>query len=111
MAIKVNYDLNGDLYPGAYVKVQKIVIGSAAIERYEEREDGSLILKFEKVPENIANIFVYPDKESRDNNARPVHYFGIEFNYDVESGQNVYKAAYEALKNLERLKDENIEDV
>lgn len=111
MAIKVNYDLNGDLYPGAYVKVQKIVISSTAIERYEEGEDGSLILKFDKVPENIANIFVYPDKESRDNNARPIHYFGIEFKYDVESGENVYKSAYEALKNLERLKDENIEDV
>ena len=111
MAIKVNYDLNGDLYPSAYVKVQKIVLSSTAVERFEENEDGSLILKYDKVAENIANIFVYPDEESRKNNARPVHYFGIEFNYDVESGENVYKAAYKALKNVERIKNETIEDI
>lgn len=111
MAIKVNYDLNGDLYPGAYVKVQKIVLGSTEIERFEEQEDGTTIMKFEKVPENIANIFVYPDEEARKNNARPIHYFGIEFPYNVESNENVYTAAYNAVKNIERLKNETIEDI
>lgn len=111
MAIKVNYDLNGDLYPGAYVKVQKIVLSSTEIEKFEELEDGTTVLKFVKVPENIANIFVYPDEEARRNNARPIHYFGIEFKYDIESNENVYTAAYDALKNVERLKDETIEDI
>lgn len=111
MAIQVNYDLNGDLYPGAYVKVQKIVLGSTEIERFEEQEDGTQILKFDKVPENIANIFVYPDEQSRKNNARPLHYFGIEFKYNVESELNVFEQAYSALKLLERFKDEDILDI
>jgi hypothetical protein len=110
MAIQVNYDLNGDLYPGAYVKVQKIVLNSTDIEKFEEQEDGTTLLKFEKVPENIANIFVYPDKEARLNNARPIHYFGIEFNYNVESELNVFEQAYFAVKRLERFKDEDIID-
>ena len=61
MAIQVNYDLSGDLYPSAYVKVQKIVLASAEIERFEEQEDGTTILKFDKVPENIgAESFTEP---------------------------------------------------
>jgi hypothetical protein len=111
MAIQVNYDLSGDLYPSAYVKVQKIVLASAEIERFEEQEDGTTILKFDKVPENIANVFVYPDLQSRLNNARPIHYFGIEFNYDYESELNVFEQAYSAVKLLERFKDEEILDV
>lgn len=111
MAIQVNYDLNGDLYPGAYVKVQKIVLGTAEIERFEEQEDGTTILKFDKVPEHIANVFVYPDQQSRLNNARPVHYFGIEFKYDGESELNVFEQAYLAVKNLERFKNEDILDI
>jgi hypothetical protein len=69
------------------------------------------ILKFDKVPENIANVFVYPDLQSRLNNARPIHYFGIEFNYDYESELNVFEQAYSAVKLLERFKDEEILDV
>jgi hypothetical protein len=111
MAIEVNYDLNGDLYPGAYVKVQKIVLSSTEIERFEEQEDGTTIMKFEKIPESIANIFVYPDKEARMNNARPIHYFGIEFKYDEDSELSVFEQAYSALKRLERFKDEDILDI
>lgn len=111
MAIKVNYDYAGDLYPGAYVKVQKIVLTSNTIEKFEEQEDGSQQLKYYTTPENSAFIFVYPDQEARSNNARPIHFFGIQFEYDADSGKNVYHVAYNALKNLERFKDETIEDV
>ena len=111
MAIIVNYNLNGDLYPGAYIKVQKIVLGSTEIERFETQDDGTEILKFDKVPENIANVFVYPDEEARKNNARPIHYFGIEFKYDTESELNVYQQAYSAVKCLKRFEDEDILDV
>jgi hypothetical protein len=111
MAIKVNYSVGNDLYPGAYLKVQKIICSENMIESFEEQEDGTELLVYTKVPETIANIFVYPDEEARQNNARPLHYFGIEFKYDPESGENIYKAAYAALKNVKRLKDEVMEDV
>lgn len=111
MAIKVNYDLTGDLYPGAYVKIQKIVLGSNTIEKFEIQEDGAEILKYHTVPECSAVVFVYPDAEARSNQARPIHFFGIQFDYDAESGINPYTIAYEALKNIERFKDESIEDV
>lgn len=111
MAIKMNYEVNGDFFPGAYLQVKKIALASEFTERYEEQPDGSLLLKYDKRYDNIASIFVFPDAEARSNNARPLHHFGIEFEYDVESGENVYKTAYAALKNVERFKDEIIEDV
>jgi hypothetical protein len=111
MALKMNYEVNGDFYPGAYLQVKKIVLGSEFTERYEEQADGSLILKYDKRHENVASIFVFPDEEARLNNARPLHHFGIEFPYDVNGDENAYKAAYAALKKVERFKDEIIEDV
>lgn len=106
MALQVNYELNGDLYPGAYIKVQKIICTSTMVEEWYE-DKGNQILKFVKIPEHTAQIFVYPDKEARDNNARPLHYFGIEFDYDVNSNANIYTVAYEALKNVKKIASEN----
>jgi len=111
MALKMNYEVAGDFYPGAYLQVKKIVLATGFNERYEEQSDGSLLLKYEKSYENVASIFVYPDAEARDNNARPLHHFGIEFEYDPSKDTNAYECAYAALKNIERFKDEIIEDV
>lgn len=111
MALKMNYEVDGDFYPGAYLQVKKVVLSNQFTERYEEQPNGSLLLKYDKRFENIASIFVYPDAEARANNARPLHHFGIEFPYDLESDSNIYKQAYNALRKLERFKDELIEDV
>lgn len=111
MALKMNYEVNGDFYPGAYLQVKKIVLASEFTERYEEQHDGSLLLKYDKRFENIASIFVYPDAEARANNARPLHHFGIQFPYDVNGNANIYNEAYNAIKKIERFKDEMIEDV
>lgn len=113
MAIQVNYDLTGkegEMYPSAYLRVQKVSLSSNMVERYEEDGD-NLVLTYDNVPENVAIVYVYSDAEARWKNARPVHFFGIEFEYDPDSGENVFKVAYEALKRLERFKDETIEDV
>jgi hypothetical protein len=111
MAIRLNYDLAGDIYPGAYLKVQKIVLGEHMDEQYITQPDESLVLTYKKVPETLAHIFVYPDQEARNNNARPIHTFGIEFDYDLDSGENVYRIAYRALKSVERFQNETIDDV
>tara|TARA_Y100000389_G_C17462068_1_gene522537 strand:+ start:2746 stop:3081 length:336 start_codon:yes stop_codon:yes gene_type:complete len=111
MAIKLNYEVGNDLYPGAYLKVQKIIGSSNTVESYETEPDGSQVLKMVSEPEHMANIFVYPDEEARRNNARPLHYFGIEFDYDLDSGGNIYKVAYTALKAVKRFKGEVITDV
>lgn len=111
MALKVNYDLNGDFYPDAYVKVQKVTGATAMVEEWVEDGKGNLILKYRKEPEHLAQIFVFPDEEARFNNARPLHHFGIEFEYDPQTGGNIYKAAYEALKNVKKISQEHYIDV
>jgi len=111
MAIKMNYEVGNDLYPDAYLKVQKIIGSSNTVEEYELQPDNTEVLKLTSVPEHMANIFVYPDEEARRNNARPVHYFGIEFDYCPITGGNIYKDAYEALKNVKRFQGETMEDV
>jgi len=111
MAVKVNYDTGKELYPDAYLRISKIICSSELVEHYVNGDDDELILKFEKVPKHIATVFVYPDREARMNNARALHYFGIEFPYDLEAGGNIYKKAYDALKKVERFKGEKMEDV
>jgi hypothetical protein len=111
MALKVNYDAEGDFYHDAYVMIKKIISANDFIEHYEEQEDGLIKLKYEKIFTNIAYIYVFPDHAARLNNAMPVHTFGIEFEYDGSDNLNIYSAAYEALKNTKRFADEHIENV
>jgi hypothetical protein len=111
MAIKLNYDLSGDIYTDAYLKVQKIVLGERMNEQYVNQDDDTVVLTYQKEPETLAHIFVYPDQEARENNARPIHMFGIEFDYDINSGDNIYQVAYQALKAVERFQNVTIEDV
>jgi hypothetical protein len=110
MAIKINYDDGNNFHPNAYLKIQKISCSSVENETYILKDDIEY-LKWNKIPEHVAYIFVYGDEEARKNNARPIHSFGIEFEYDLENGGNIYKCAYESLKKIERFKDEIIEDV
>lgn len=111
MAIQVNYEFGGDFYPNTYIKVQKIVLTTSTTEKFEIQDDGTEVLKYYVTPTTSAYIFVYPDRDARLNNARPLHFFGIEYAYDADSGENPYHVAYAALKNLERFKNETIEDV
>jgi len=112
MAIKVNYDLGNEFYSDAYLVIKKIICSSENVESYETIEDSEdQILVFEKIPSHTATVFVYPDKEARDNNARALHHFGIEFPYDIDADGNIYKVAYAALKKVERFEGEKMEDV
>lgn len=107
MALKLDYDFDGDIYPNAYLRIQKIVLGKSDQERLVNEGD-HLVSEWDTVEDSAAKVFVYGDEEARQNNARPIHMFGIEFDY---CGGDAYSEAYEALKHVERFKDCIIEDV
>lgn len=99
MAIQSDYNFLDNLYPNAYLQVKKITLGTSEEEYFTESPLGFEMLAYKKIYETLAHIFVYADQESRKAVARPIHAFSIPIEYDVDKDGNIYKAAYESLKN------------
>lgn len=104
MALKLkNYELPDEtILEEAYLKVQNI---HTAIVEYEhlkpsEVEGFDLETTWIKELESKANIFVYGDEVARKNGVAAVHWFPIEFNYDLSEWKNIYEQAYAKLKSL-----------
>lgn len=112
MALKILYTHEGTQYPEAYLKISKVVSSNTDAEFFENQKDGSQILKWVSRPENIAFVTVFSDEESRRRNARALQSKGVFFDFDVNSDQNIYKAAYNALKaELDAINMNDYEDV
>lgn len=107
MAQKVkNYELtDGTLLEEAYLKVQTIGISNTDYEFFEnnpnwENDGIEQILKWVKRTESHATVFVWGDEVARKNNAIPLHWFKIDFNYDLSAHENVFEQAYKKLNIL-----------
>lgn len=111
MAIKSSYTFADGFYPEAYFIIRKISTGNSDEEYFETDENGFEYLAFKKQYETSAFVFVYADQEARLKNVRPLNAFGVEFEYDPETGGNIYKAAYEALKKTKTIEENLHEDV
>lgn len=111
MAIQTRYEFSNHIYEEAYIRIQKISIGTGEREVYEDLpERNGEIVKFEPFTEAIAFALVYCDKDARDKNVRPIHQFGFQFKYDIKGGENPFKEAYNALHKELELTD-NVEDI
>jgi hypothetical protein len=104
MALKLkNYELpDGTILDEAYLRVQNI---TTAIVDYEhlkpsEVEGFDLETEFIKKIETNANIFVFADKVARDNGVAAIHWFPINFDYQLSVYANIYEQAYCALKEI-----------
>lgn len=99
-----NFELpDGTLLDEVYMKVQKINSVSADFEFFENindptRPDVEQELKWIKRLENIASIYVWPDILARENRAQVIHWFTINFEYDLSAYENIYEQAYKRLK-------------
>lgn len=87
----------------AYLKVQRIQCSLADYEFFEtvndpNRPDVDQELKWIKREENFATIYVYADKLARDNRVPPMHWFPINFHYDLSVYENVYEQVYNQLE-------------
>ena len=111
MAIKCNYEFGDGLYPNAYFMIRKITLGNSDEEYFEQDKEGFDILKFNKVKEAHAYVFVYGDQIAREKSVRPINAFGVPFEYDEDTDGNVFKIAYEALKNTQTIQNGVWEDV
>lgn len=98
MALKILYTHKGTQYPEAYLKISKVISANVDSEFYENQPDGSTLLKWISRPENIAFVTVFPDEDARRRNVRALESKGVFFDFDVKSDQNIYKAAYNSLK-------------
>lgn len=111
MAIKTSF-VNMDMtYPEAYLMIKKITVGNSEQEYFYNDSAGNEVLGFEKMQHAEAFVFVYADEVAKSNGVAPIFGFGVEFNYDPESGGNIYKEAYTAVKNTERLQNSYWKDV
>lgn len=102
MALQGNLELEDQIVSDAYFKIIKIISTSEDFEYFEnvndpERPDIAQILKWQKVYKNNATFYVYGSDMARKNNAHPIHWFTIEFEYDLDSEKNIYAQAYEWL--------------
>lgn len=97
MAIKAHHEFQGIEYAAAYYRIQKISIGISDVE-YEIDHGDKITVGFKKNVETLAFAMIYADKDSRDNNVRPLNRIGFQFQYDLDSGKNILAVAYEALK-------------
>lgn len=104
MAIKLkNYELpDGTILDEAYLRVQNITTAIVDYEHLKPSEvDGfDLETEFIKKIESTANIFVFADKVARNNGVAAIHWFPIEFDYNLSEWSNIYEQVYESLKKL-----------
>lgn len=97
MGILINYTHSDEIYEKSYAKISKISLAYNAIERFITDDSGNEKLQYEKEQEQIAVVSVYTDKEASDNLARPLQYHVVPFEYDIDSGENIYKVAYDSI--------------
>ena len=100
MALQGNLELDEQIYNDVYFKIQKIQTSSEDYEYFEnvndpEYPDIAQRLSWKKVYSNHATFYVWGSTEARKNNARPMHWFTVEFKYDIDSEKNIYVQAYE----------------
>lgn len=98
-----NYELpDGTILDEAYLRVQNV---TTAIVDYEhlkpsEVQGFDLETEFVKKIETKANIFVFADKVARDNGVAAIHWFPIDFDYQLSTWSNIYEQTYYALKEI-----------
>ncbi len=109
MALKTTYEFQGQEYPEAYIRIQKLAIGISEIDK-EVDHGHKITIEFDTVTETLAFAMVYANEDARRNNVRPINRIGFQFKYDVDSGKNIIKEAYIALK-ADLSKNNKVEDI
>lgn len=105
MALTINnYLLKDDtILPNAYAKITGINIQNLDYEFYEnnpnyENDGIEQFLKYIKRIEANATVFVFSDEVARKNNAYPIDWFNVKFDYNPENADNPFTQVYNYLK-------------
>lgn len=96
---------DGNVFTDCYLKVKNTTIASNDYEFFEftdnvEETGIEQVLKFTKRLDSHATIFVWTDYQARLNNVPPIHWFKIDFNYELSTHENVFEQAYKKLNIL-----------
>lgn len=110
MALKVDFELDGVIHRDCYLRIHKIRTVHADYEYFKivddpERPDVHQELAWEVRMETHATAYVWADKLARENRAQPLKWFGFDFEYDLESPDNIYRQAYNSIKLADEFKD------
>lgn len=96
-----NYELpDGLILENAYFRVQSILTANQDYETLVPTDIPGFDLKsiWEKRVETTANIFVFGDKIAKENGVPAIHWFQINFDYDLSQWTNIFEQAYLKLK-------------
>lgn len=90
------------VYENAYYRISKVSSAIVDFEVFEKVDNPdkpkiSEELKWISRVESSAKVFVWADAVARNNHARSVHWFSFDFQYDLNSQDNIYTQAYNAL--------------
>lgn len=82
-----------------YLQVKNITITQEDYEFYETVREGDIeeIVRWVKKIEGKAFVLVFPDKEARDRQVYPMHWFYLDFEFDSETPANVFSQVYAKL--------------
>lgn len=109
MAIITDYTIQrGDdieNYPSAYLRIQKIQTTNAEYEYFKNvddpnRPDVAQEIDWTKRIETQATCFIWADALARKNRAQSIDWFVFEFDYDLNSLDNIYQQGYAKLREI-----------
>jgi len=106
MALQTDYELDGQIYEGAYLRIIKVRTASVEYEYFKDvddpnRPDIAQEMDWKIILESTATVYVWADKDGRENRAQPMKWFSFDFDYELDSVDNIYKQAYKSLKTTD----------
>lgn len=96
-----NFELpGGDIVDSAYLRIQNINTSNVDHEIYENipgTDDQKI--SWQSYIKSSATLYVWADEIARQNRTHPIHWFTIEFKYDLKDPRNIYEQAYDQIFN------------
>lgn len=101
MALQTEYTIpiTQEVFENAYLKIQKISMSNIDYETYTHSDEPNIesIVTWSKRIETNVIVYVWSDAEARKNLARIVSHFSFDFDFDVESSDNIFTQIYKYL--------------
>lgn len=108
MGLISKYTFQGNEYQNAYYRIKSITIAVSDEDELKEMENGHSYNTVNIVKECTAHVFIYDDYDARLSNVPPINQILIL--YPFVEDDNIWQAAYTALKNTKYIHEHGYTD-